>query len=234
MVYWSIYLEKNWYLYLRMRKSKIYVSLEKICLCVYLFTIYLSYLNPSFPSKYPKQLFFFWIKYFVNFIWIRFVFPCLLLAQILSDVLYEAIPTIHRVHSMTTFLHSPPHKQDLAQRCSHAFMAVVRVGEFNIDIEEHLGGKKNKKISMEGKIFIYHYRIASMQLRPHKKSPVSGHRSASKSVGDIFFLGGGGWVIFFIFADQWNQTKFPIHKVWWLREASQIGQTLITLCEKVT
>ena len=29
----------------------------------------------------------------------------------------------------------------------------------------------------------------------------------------------------------WNQTKFPIHKVWWLREASQIGQTFIPLCE---
>ena len=31
----------------------------------------------------------------------------------------------------------------------------------------------------------------------------------------------------------WNQTKFPIHKVWWLREATQIGQTFIPLCEKV-
>ena len=29
------------------------------------------------------------------------------------------------------------------------------------------------------------------------------------------------------------QKKFPIHKVWWLREASQIGQTFIPLCEKV-
>ena len=27
----------------------------------------------------------------------------------------------------------------------------------------------------------------------------------------------------------WNQTKFPIHKVWWLREASQIGKTVIPL-----
>ena len=31
----------------------------------------------------------------------------------------------------------------------------------------------------------------------------------------------------------WNQTKLPIHKVWWLREASQIGQTFIPPCEKV-
>ena len=31
----------------------------------------------------------------------------------------------------------------------------------------------------------------------------------------------------------WNQTKFPIHKVWWLREASQTVQTFIPLCEKV-
>ena len=31
----------------------------------------------------------------------------------------------------------------------------------------------------------------------------------------------------------WNQTKFPIHKVWWLREGSQVGQTFIPLCEKV-
>ena len=27
-------------------------------------------------------------------------------------------------------------------------------------------------------------------------------------------------------------TKFPIHIVWWLREASQIGQTFIPLCDK--
>ena len=32
---------------------------------------------------------------------------------------------------------------------------------------------------------------------------------------------------------HWNQTKFPIHKVWWLREASQIGQTFIPLYEQV-
>ena len=32
----------------------------------------------------------------------------------------------------------------------------------------------------------------------------------------------------------WNQTKFTIHKVWCLlREASQIGQTFIPVCEKV-
>ena len=28
-------------------------------------------------------------------------------------------------------------------------------------------------------------------------------------------------------------TKFPIHKVWWLRKASQIRQMFIPLCEKV-
>ena len=31
----------------------------------------------------------------------------------------------------------------------------------------------------------------------------------------------------------WNQTKFQKHKVWRLREAAQIGQTFIPLCEKV-
>ena len=31
----------------------------------------------------------------------------------------------------------------------------------------------------------------------------------------------------------WNQTKFPSHKVWWLREASQIRQTFMPLCEKL-
>ena len=30
----------------------------------------------------------------------------------------------------------------------------------------------------------------------------------------------------------WNQTKFPKQKVWWLREAAQIGQMFIPLCEK--
>ena len=31
-----------------------------------------------------------------------------------------------------------------------------------------------------------------------------------------------------------HQTKFPVDKVWWLREAAQIGQTIIPLhvCEK--
>ena len=27
-------------------------------------------------------------------------------------------------------------------------------------------------------------------------------------------------------------TKFPVHKVWWLREASQIGQTFIPFVKK--
>ena len=30
----------------------------------------------------------------------------------------------------------------------------------------------------------------------------------------------------------WKQTKFPTHKVWWLREAAQIGQMFTPLCEK--
>ena len=30
----------------------------------------------------------------------------------------------------------------------------------------------------------------------------------------------------------WNQTKFTMHKVWWIIEASQIGQTFILLYVK--
>ena len=30
-----------------------------------------------------------------------------------------------------------------------------------------------------------------------------------------------------------NQTKFPMHRVWWLREAAQFGQTFVPICEKV-
>ena len=73
----------------------------------------------------------------------------------------------------------------------------------------------------------------------------SGHRSGIGSkilCGDallILFL----FVIFLLFLPTinicdtwkrgyWNQTKFPIHKVWWLREPSQIGQTSIPLWEK--
>ena len=30
----------------------------------------------------------------------------------------------------------------------------------------------------------------------------------------------------------WNQTKFPIHKVWWLRETSKSGKrSIIPLCD---
>ena len=51
----------------------------------------------------------------------------------------------------------------------------------------------------------------------------------------FFWGGGGGWgesVKYVIHVnDYWNQTKFHIHKVWCLREATQIGQTFITLCE---
>ena len=35
-----------------------------------------------------------------------------------------------------------------------------------------------------------------------------------------------------VYAVYWNQTKFPIHKVWWLR-LRLIEQTFIPLCEKV-
>ena len=35
------------------------------------------------------------------------------------------------------------------------------------------------------------------------------------------------------FGDTYAGTKFPIYKVCWLREASQIGQMFIPLCEKV-
>ena len=38
--------------------------------------------------------------------------------------------------------------------------------------------------------------------------------------------------LFFSIRIFWNQTKFPMHKVWRLRETSQIEQTLILLCEK--
>ena len=59
-------------------------------------------------------------------------------------------------------------------------------------------------------------------------------KSGCVNKGVIFNL------LFFFFANQWNiwyivytGTKFPIYKVWWLREATQIRQTLIPLCENV-
>ena len=71
----------------------------------------------------------------------------------------------------------------------------------------------------------------SRWVRP-KKSLLSGHKSVSKSAQwHPFFCGN-----LFIFCQAmkerdtyfyWNQTKFPIHKVWWIREASQIEQTFI-------
>ena len=75
--------------------------------------------------------------------------------------------------------------------------------------------------------------LCEMLLRPYKKSPVSGHRSGSKSVRwhMCFFLPTSG-IRDTCICGYWNQTKFPIHKVWWLREASQIGQTFIPLCGK--
>ena len=40
------------------------------------------------------------------------------------------------------------------------------------------------------------------------------------------------WYIYI--CSYWNQTKFPLHKVWWLREAAQIGFKNDHTCEKVT
>ena len=78
-----------------------------------------------------------------------------------------------------------------------------------------------------------------------KRSPVSGHWVASKAVRWHAFF----WCFFqpsFFFASREirdslytrfivyaAQTKFPMYKVWWLRVASQIGQTFIPQCEKV-
>ena len=53
-----------------------------------------------------------------------------------------------------------------------------------------------------------------------KTSPVSGHRLAPKCT---FFWGGKLLTWYIVYAG----TKFPIYKVWWLREASQIGQMFI-------
>ena len=70
-----------------------------------------------------------------------------------------------------------------------------------------------------------------------QKSLVSGHRSASKSVRwHVFFLS-----LFLVFFSQqgtmWYMytrwPNFPLYKVWWLREASQIGQTFIPLYKQV-
>ena len=36
------------------------------------------------------------------------------------------------------------------------------------------------------------------------------------------------WYMLTCMHGYWNQTKFPIHKLWWLREAAQIRQTFIT------
>ena len=52
--------------------------------------------------------------------------------------------------------------------------------------------------------------------------------------GDTYFYFNFFFVIFFFWPSSeihicgyWNQTKFPIHKVWWLRQALLIGQTSI-------
>ena len=48
----------------------------------------------------------------------------------------------------------------------------------------------------------------------------------------ICFLPTSEIMWYFCISGYWNQSKFPIHKVWWLREASEIGQTFIPLCEQ--
>ena len=72
--------------------------------------------------------------------------------------------------------------------------------------------------------FLHFYWDFTLTRANKMKSLASGHRSASKSVRWFF-------IYLFIFLPPsdiqdfckrryWNQTKFPIHKVWWLREAS--------------
>ena len=63
--------------------------------------------------------------------------------------------------------------------------------------------------------------IITYRSKAKNKSPVSGHRSASNIANVIR-----------VYAVIGTRPKFHIHKVWWLRQASQIGQTFIPLCEK--
>ena len=67
-------------------------------------------------------------------------------------------------------------------------------------------------------------------LRPIKKCLISGHRLASKSVRWLTLL--FFWPTFCWSPAVYTGTEFHIYKVWWLREASQIGQTFIPLCKK--
>ena len=67
-----------------------------------------------------------------------------------------------------------------------------------------------------------------------KRSPVSGQRSASISVLWRAFIFIFFFSLFGNFFSFWKYvihlhagTKFPMYKVWWLREVSQIGQTFI-------
>ena len=60
-------------------------------------------------------------------------------------------------------------------------------------------------------------------------TPVSHIVSPLLKQADVFFFGNREIRDTYVNAG----TKFPIHKVWWLREASEIGQTFIHLCEKV-
>ena len=58
------------------------------------------------------------------------------------------------------------------------------------------------------------------------------NRCSDQFLGVIFFLPTSE-ICDTCICSYWNQTKFPTHKVWWIREAAQIGQTFIPLCEKV-
>ena len=55
------------------------------------------------------------------------------------------------------------------------------------------------------------------------------------SLNRIFIFVANQWFMYMYICGYWNQTKFPIHNIWWLREASQIGQTFTphTPCETV-
>ena len=73
---------------------------------------------------------------------------------------------------------------------------------------------------------------AKASLRPKNKSLsflVIGR--LQNRCGDTFFSSLYFWYFFSQQGTRWP--NFPLYKVWWLREASQIGQTFITQCEKV-
>ena len=95
-------------------------------------------------------------------------------------------------------------------------------------------------------IFMYLYRdFVSVYGLVEKRLWSASKIGAVTSLCFGFFWGRGGAVVIFspflqtseirdtCIPGYWNQSKFPVHKVWWLREASQIGQTFIPRCEKL-